>query len=369
MQLGPEDVVRKTFNSPRFRGGYVVEEVDGFLEEVATSLKRLTTLVDEQQAEINTLKSGGGTLTHDLEVEQIQLEQVRLEREAIVTELADADSRVAAAREAAVLAEASRNSSLEELRQRFDDDLLVLEQQVSDARAEAEAAERYSAERIEKAEEQAAAAQQQATLLRERLAAMCAEVRAAASEHLGSEAVNELVPFAVGQDDPVAQASAMAMLAERIRQDHIAAGQVEADRLLGEGRLERDALIAEGRDAVETARKQAAGLLAVARTEGEQAKDIARSAAEKLLAEAQRQHDERLVAAESRGARMIEDARLERDAVVADLLTRRETLEAKIAELEDSQKEYRQRLRRLVSEQLAAVDTDDWVREIRALQS
>ncbi|WP_256837552.1 hypothetical protein [Ornithinimicrobium faecis] len=49
-------------------------------------------------------------------------------------------------------------------------------------------------------------------------------------------------------------------------------------------------------------------------------------------------------------------------------MTGRQALEAKVSELEAAQKEYRQRLRTLISEQLTAVDTDQWDREIRVLQ-
>lgn len=261
MTLGPEDVVRKTFNTTRIRGGYVVDEVDGFLEEVVTSLRRLRTSVDEQQAEIATLKSGGGTAAHDLEVETAQLEQVRAERDAIVAELADADSRVDSAREAARVAEESRDASLAELRERFDDDLLELEQKVADARTAADVAERESAQRIAAAQAQEEAAQEQSALLRERLAALSGEVRAAATEHLGADVVEELVPFSAELDtDPVAQASAMALLAERIRQEHVTAGQREAERILSEAALERDALLGQGEEALAAASKRAAGL-------------------------------------------------------------------------------------------------------------
>ncbi|USQ81496.1 DivIVA domain-containing protein [Ornithinimicrobium faecis] len=361
MTLGPEDIVRKTFNTTRFRGGYVVDEVDGFLEEVVASLRRLTNLADEHQAQIHTLKSGGGTVAHDLEVETAQLEQVRLERDAIVGELAEADSRVAAAREAALVAEESRNTSLEELRKRFDDDLIELEQKVTNARATADAAERESARIIAMAEGQAEAAQQQTAMLRERLAVMINEVRAAVTGHLGADAVEELVPLTSElETDPVAQASAMALLAERLRHDHLSAGQREAERILGEAALERDALVAEGEEAVEAARKRAAGLLSLAQSEAEHTKEGGRKAGEKLLAEAQRTHDEKLASAETQVVRLVDDAHVERDAVLADLLTRREALEGKIAELETVQREYRQRLRSLISEQLAAVDTDEW---------
>src|SRR5690606_31799778 len=137
MPLRPEDVVRKNFNSARFRGGYVVEEVDAFLEEVVAELRRLNAHLDEQQAQINQLRSAGPSEGgHQLDLEQTQLAQVRKERDALVAEMEDADRRIAEAREAAALAEAARESSLEEIRARFDDDLLQLEQKVTTVRAD-----------------------------------------------------------------------------------------------------------------------------------------------------------------------------------------------------------------------------------------
>src|SRR5690606_30141835 len=133
MPLRPEDVVRKNFNTARFRGGYVSEEVDTFLEEVVAELRRLNALADEQQAEVNHLKSAGPAdgSGYQLNTEQAQLEQVRKERDSLVAEMEDADRRIAEAREAAALAEEAKESSLEEIRARFDDDLLQLEQKVT----------------------------------------------------------------------------------------------------------------------------------------------------------------------------------------------------------------------------------------------
>ena len=375
MPLRPEDVVRKNFNSARFRGGYVVEEVDAFLEEVVAELRRLNAHLDEQQAEIHQLRSavhsGAG---HQLNIEETQLAHVRTERDALVAEMEDADRRIAEAREAAALAEAAKESSLEEIRARFDDDLLQLEHKVTTVRAEADAAERDSKQRAEAAERRAEAAEQHATQLRDRLATVSADVRAAVTEHLGPDVVDELIPFSEGlENDPVAQASMAAMLAERIRRDHLTAGQRAAERIIGEANLERDSIIAEGRKRFEVAQSEAAGLVAAARAEGEQAKETARVASERLLAEAQRQqtalveqaqreHDERVRQAAIEAARLVEDAQIERDAVLADLTTRREALESRVGELDNSTREYRQRLRALVTNQLTEIEKDDWDR-------
>src|SRR5690606_1475886 len=98
-----------------------------------------------------------------------QLAQVRKERDALVAEMEDADRRIAEAREAASLAEAAKESSLEEIRARFDDDLVQLEKKVSTVRADANSAEADSKQRVEAAEQRAQAAEQHATQLRDRL--------------------------------------------------------------------------------------------------------------------------------------------------------------------------------------------------------
>src|SRR5690606_30715201 len=241
-------------------------------------------------------------------------------------------------------------------------------------RADADAAEQDGKERVEAAEQRAHAAEQHAAHLRMRLAQVSSDVRAAAAEHLGADVVDEMIPFSQGlENDPVAQASMAAMLADRIRRDHMAAGQREADRIVGEATLERESIIAEGRKRFEVAQSEAAGLIAAAQSEGEQVKDAARESSERLLAEAQRQrnalveqaqreHDERVRQAGIEAARLVEDAQLERDAVLADLTTRREALESRVGELDNSTREYRQRLRALVTNQLTEIEKDDWDR-------
>lgn len=395
MPLGPEDVVRKNFNTARFRGGYAAEEVDGFLEEVVAELRRLTGLVDQQQAEIQNLRAAtSDSAGHQLAVAQDQLDQVRRERDAVVAELTAADRKVDQAREAAARAEEAKNQSLEEIRERFDEDLLALEKRVAHAQATADAAEQDCAQRVAAAEERARSAEAQAELLRQKLSEVSAGVRAAAEEQLGAEAVADLIPYATGLErDPIAQASAAAALAERIRRDHLAAGEREAQRLIGEAALERDAilaaareqrdrlqsdgqqehdrLIAEGRIQLDLARSESEGLVAGAQAEADQAREAARQQSEQLLASAQQQHDdvldrartaheEQRRVAEQEAARLVSEAQTERDAVLADLATRREALESRIAQIDSSARAYRQRMRALVQEQLVQIDGEGW---------
>lgn len=59
MALTPDDVVHKRFETTRFRDGYDQDEVDDFLDEVVTELRRLTEENDALRAENEQLKQGG----------------------------------------------------------------------------------------------------------------------------------------------------------------------------------------------------------------------------------------------------------------------------------------------------------------------
>ena len=51
MALTPDDVVHKRFETTRFRDGYDQDEVDDFLDEVVTELRRLIEENDTLRAE------------------------------------------------------------------------------------------------------------------------------------------------------------------------------------------------------------------------------------------------------------------------------------------------------------------------------
>ena len=58
MALTPDDVVHKRFETTRFRDGYDQDEVDDFLDEVVTELRRLTEENESLRAENEQLQSG-----------------------------------------------------------------------------------------------------------------------------------------------------------------------------------------------------------------------------------------------------------------------------------------------------------------------
>lgn len=59
MALSPDDLLTKRFEETRFRDGYDQEEVDDYLDEIATQWRRLIAERDRLAAEVEQLKQGG----------------------------------------------------------------------------------------------------------------------------------------------------------------------------------------------------------------------------------------------------------------------------------------------------------------------
>ncbi|WP_432574690.1 DivIVA domain-containing protein [Kineococcus sp. SYSU DK005] len=57
MPLSPEDVVEKRFNPTRVREGYAQDEVDDFLDEVVTELRRLNAENDELRSQLQSCRA------------------------------------------------------------------------------------------------------------------------------------------------------------------------------------------------------------------------------------------------------------------------------------------------------------------------
>ncbi|WP_256837555.1 DivIVA domain-containing protein [Ornithinimicrobium faecis] len=363
MSLQVDDVLRRSFRSSRLRRGYDENEVDAFLEEVASDLRRREAERDELLA-----RSQRPETTHEIETDRVirereQLDLIRTERQELVSEMGALSSRLTAAREQIESAE-QRTAAAEE------------SQVQADARRDQATAEAETLER------QVARAQAVHDDLRDAYDAMVADLRGLRTES-ESQALEML-----GQDpteptgNPVDDVVVIRTLSRQLHADYVMTGQSEATRLIEEATTTRDALVSEGEAALDAARSRATKIHTLAETEAEHTKEGGRNAGEKLLSEArveherllddgatqretllakaQKEHDQKLLAAETQSTRLIEDAQAERDAVIADLTRRRAGLEGKIAELENAQQEYRQRLRSLISEQLAAVDTDEW---------
>ena len=81
-----------------------------------------------------------------------------------------------------------------------------------------------------------------------------------------------------------------------------------------------------------------------------------------LLDAAQRQHDEVVQAARTEHDRLLAEARDERDAILADLVAKQEQLQGQIEELDRFQHDYRDRIRGLMSDQMSALDSEEWHR-------
>lgn len=90
MALTPDDVVHKRFETTRFRDGYDQDEVDDFLDEVVTELRRLTEENDTLRAENEQLRQGIAPSEPAL-VDTTELDSLRSENEQLKVQLADRD--------------------------------------------------------------------------------------------------------------------------------------------------------------------------------------------------------------------------------------------------------------------------------------
>jgi DivIVA domain-containing protein len=322
MPLHPDDVVRKTFRTTALRRGYDENEVDTFLEEVVVELRRLRRQVDEDQAEIARLQRElAAGASAQLVIEEQQLEQVRREREALAVELRDADQRIAQAHEEIARAESERDARLGEIRARLDEDLFILKRRAHDAREEA----RQLAEEARLGEESVVS----------RLAAFRAEAEELVAAELGHDRVAGLIGGleATRAAGPLADLRVLAALAESLRRDYVERGRAVAQEIRTEAELERERLL------VDATRRS-----------------------EELLEAARRQHDELLRTAQAEHDRLIAAAHEQRDNILADLTHQHEELQSRVEELEQAQHEYRERIRKLMAEQMSALDAEDWDR-------
>lgn len=105
MALTPDDVVHKRFETTRFRDGYDQDEVDDFLDEVVTELRRLTEENDALRAENEQLKQGGAVAAPAAapaeaaepveHPDAAELEQLRVENERLKEQLAEREAEPA----------------------------------------------------------------------------------------------------------------------------------------------------------------------------------------------------------------------------------------------------------------------------------
>jgi DivIVA domain-containing protein len=99
MALTPDDVVHKRFETTRFRDGYDQDEVDDFLDEVVTELRRLIEENDALRAENEQLKQGGAVAvpvqSDAAPVDTAELDELRAENERLQQQLAEREAALA----------------------------------------------------------------------------------------------------------------------------------------------------------------------------------------------------------------------------------------------------------------------------------
>jgi cell division septum initiation protein DivIVA len=302
------------------RRGYDANDVDAFLEEVVVELLRLRRKVDENQAEIDRLqREVAAGASAQLAVEEQQLEQVRREREALVVELRDADRRIAQAQEDVARAESERDAIVGETQARIAEDLSILKRRAHDAR--------------EEARQLADAARQERETVVTQLAAFRARAEEAVAAELGHDRVAELIAGVQAAEvvGPMADLRVISALAEAVRLGYVEQARTEAKEIRAEAEAERERIVAD----------------TTVRARG-------------LQDAAERRHDELIQSAQTEADRMLAKAREERDGILAELTTRHEELQSRVEELERFQQEYRDRIRRLMADQIRALDAGEW---------
>ncbi|MGD8149661.1 DivIVA domain-containing protein [Ornithinimicrobium sp. Y1694] len=359
MPLSAEDVIRRSFTHTRLTRGYDENQVDAFLEEVVDELRRLNTRIDELQAEVTTLESRSSSelVAERVQREQQQIELVREERRDLVADMAQLQDRydrtTAAEREAGErLTQAEQYlAQLEQRRTEMDADL-------------AERQERL--ERVQAEHDETLAAQ-------DRTAGELRTLRAAAEAQIG-EGASDLDLTDVGNPQ-LNDLGFVTAVAQHLHSRHVDAGKVEAERLRSEATQEAQALRSTAAQEVEDLRSRTTeetdGLLERTALQSRQLLETAQGEHDTLIRSGQEERerldresaDERARlqhSAQEEHDRLIREAEEQRAGILADLQARSELLERRIAELDESQRGYRDRLRDLVRRQLTDLDDEGW---------
>ena len=384
MPLHPDDVIRKTFRTTQLRRGYDESQVDAFLEEVVTELRRQQARVEELEGEVagHTSRGADDEVSERVQREQHQVDLIRAERRELVTELAEVQARLDRSTTAA--------------------------DEADERAAAAEGAARQAQSRQEEAEAGLAAKEDalrrvqaeldQTVAAHDRAATELRTLRVAA-ETRGTETFGDDLDLPEGDDPQRTDLDVILTVARRLHEDYVEQGRAEGDRLREQARVESEAVLARAQADAEAqtaqAREQSVGLLDQAQAEhdrlvgeaqaeqerllgqgrseherlvgegqGERERLLADARAEhdRLLAEAQGEHHRLLTEGRDQHDRLVAEAEEERAGILADLQTRRTMLEQRLAGLDEAQAGYRQRLRELVQAQLSALDDEAWRR-------
>lgn len=368
MALTPEQVLNKHFQTTQFRRGYEERDVDDFLDEIVAEMRSLIEQRDDYLKQLNDCRASrnqpavragdtGGASPSRSDDEKPASGSARLE---------DTERAVKAASDRA-----------------------------AQAGVDADEAEKQAQERIERATAQTDVAQQSASSatvghdldeaqarldsLNEKIAeaqATLADTEQAPSSQPGSDPGTVTAPVdaehlagAVTLD-----AAGVIALAQRLHDEHVAAGEAQRDALITEAQARHASLISEaqqrhaellstgqakydelteaGRAQHDEAVREAEELAARATTERDEMIAAATAQRDQMTAEATRSRDEMLTAARERSTVMVAEAQQRKAAVLEQLEKDKSLLERTIDELRGFERSYRGNLRVFIEGQL-----------------
>ena len=351
MALTPEDVLNKTFATTQFRRGYDEREVDDFLDDIVVELRRVAKESEDLRTQVSDCREGRGLepLPEAGAVEAAQaeigsLKEQNAELEARVQELegqlGESQSRNQALEAdgaaAAQAASEGRQGELDEATRNHQEQLEVL-------RARAEEAERAAQERIARAQSSAEEAE------------AAAQQRIAAAREQG-DAGGGPAEVAVG----AGSAAGVLALAQRLHDEHVAAGEAKRDELVGAAQLRHDELLSTGQstydELLSTGQSKYDELLSTGQSTYDELLSSGQAQHDNLIHEAQTRHDEMITEARERSTGMVHEAQQKKQTVLGQLADARIDMERRIGELRNYEKDYRARLKSFIADQLEALD-------------
>jgi DivIVA domain-containing protein len=362
MALTPEQVLNKHFQTTQFRRGYEERDVDDFLDEVVAEMRSLIEQRDDYLKQLNDCRAS--------------------KNQGAVSAATRADGDAKAGDLTAKIQDAEREYKL-------------ATERATKAKADADAAERAAKERIRRASERSDAtgaaaaddgeldeAQSRLEKVKAELAeaqAQLAQVkeqaRAAASQPQVAQEPGSPSATNVGEGGPHPTANAggaldaagVIALAQRLHDEHVAAGESRRDQLIAEaegrhaellstGQARHDELISTAQARHDDVTAQAEQLAAEAASKREQLLAEASSEREQMLSAAAQQRDQILTEASERSTGMIAEAQQKKAAVLEALERQKALLDRKIGELRGFEKNYRANLKSYIESQLHELD-------------
>ncbi|HKX66965.1 MAG TPA: DivIVA domain-containing protein [Intrasporangium sp.] len=357
MALTPEQVLNKHFQTTQFRRGYEERDVDDFLDEIVAEMRSLIEQRDDYLKQLNdcrasknqpAVRSDGPTQA----MPPVGRPGDDAKLGALTAKIQDAERAFKAASDRAAKAKAEADAAERAARER-------IERAKADAeRAEAAARSAVDEKALNDAQSKLNAlstqvADAEGKLARAREQTKAAEEAARAAEQQASRlrAESESAPATEGATSS-ADAAGVIALAQRLHDEHVAAGEARRNQLVGEAEARHRELISTAQTQHDELTRKAAEMTASATAQREQMLAEATSQRDKIISEATAKRDEMLTEARERSTGMVAEAQQKKAALLEDLERQKTALDRKIEELRGFERNYRTNLKSYIEGQL-----------------